>query len=186
MVRILGVSGSLRKGSYNAALLRAAVEAAPEGVELVLGTIRGVPLFDADEEALGLPPAVTALREAIRAADGLLIVSPEYNASIPGVMKNAVDWVSRVYPEDDSPLRGKSVAVIGASMGSFGTIQAQDAWRPVFKRVDAQMWAGGQIVVPRAQTVFDAEGRLTDQATAKRLTDFLRGFAGFVEKMKAD
>ncbi|MDD2868281.1 NADPH-dependent FMN reductase [Neomegalonema sp.] len=185
MVKILGVAGSLRKGSYNAALLRAAVGAAPEGVELVLGTIRGVPLFDADEEALGLPPAVTALREGIRAADGLLIVSPEYNASIPGVVKNAVDWVSRVYPGDPSPFAGKPVAVMGASMGNFGTIQAQDAWRPVFKRVEAQMWFGGQVTIPRAQTIFDAEGTLTDEATVRRLSDFLKGFAGFVGKMRA-
>lgn len=181
MTKILGFSGSLRKGSFNAALLRTAVELAPKGATLETGTIRGIPLFDEDEEkAQGVPPAVRKLKDALRAADGLLLVTPEYNNSLPGVLKNAIDWLSREYPGDPQPFKGKPVAVIGASPGNFGTILAQDAWLPVLRTLGTRPWFEGRLMVSRAGQAFDAEGVLTDEGSRKRLAQFLEGFAGFV------
>ncbi len=183
MVKILGLSGSLRKGSLNAALLRAAVETAPTGVELEQGTIRGVPLYDGDEEAAhGIPPAVAVLRAQIRAADGLLLVTPEYNNSLPGVLKNAVDWLSRDYPGDAGVFASKPVAVIGASPGNFGTILSQEAWLPVLRTLRTRPWFEGRLMVSRAHALFDAEGRLTDETTRQRLAEFVAGFADFAAR----
>ena len=182
MVRIVGISGSLRAGSFNAALLRAAVELAPEGCEIVAETIRGVPLYDADLEAAeGIPPAVTRLKEAVAAADGLLLVTPEYNNSIPGVFKNAIDWMSR--PADDIPkvFGGKPVAVIGASPGGFGTILSQNAWLPVLRTLRADPWFGGRLMVSRAGKAF-AEGRLESEEIRGQLAEFLAGFAGYLAR----
>jgi chromate reductase len=133
-VKILGISGSLRKASYNTALLRAAVGLMPEGVELEIGSIAGIPLYDGDLEASqGIPPAVQALKKRIEQTDGLLLVTPEYNNSIPGVFKNAIDWLSRP-PADIAKVFGeRPVGVIGASPGGFGTILAQNAWLPVLR-----------------------------------------------------
>lgn len=186
MTKILGLSGSLRKGSFNAALLRAAVELAPEGAAVETGTIRGIPLFDEDEEkANGVPAAVRALKDALRAADGLLLVTPEYNNSLPGVLKNAIDWLSREYPGDPQPFSSKPVAVIGASPGNFGTILAQEAWLPVLRTLGTRPWFEGRLMVSRAGQAFDAEGALTDEATRKRLAGFVAGFADFVAAQKA-
>src|SRR5690606_22731819 len=133
-LRLIGVSGSLRRGSYNTALLRAAAEMLPDEVDMTVGSIRGIPLYDADVEAdPGAPEAVTGLRDAIAQADGLLLVTPEYNNSIPGVFKNAIDWLSSPPKEADRAFLGKPVAIIGASSGGFGTILAQNAWLPVLR-----------------------------------------------------
>lgn len=177
MAKLIGISGSLREGSYNSALLRAAATMMPEGAELVLGTIKGIPLYDADVEAKdGIPAAVAVLKDAIAAADGLIIATPEYNNSMPGVLKNAIDWLSR--PPADIPrvFGGKRVALIGASPGGFGTILSQNAWLPVLRTLGTQPWFGGRLMVSRAQKVFDDKGAMTDAAIQEQLRNFLDGF----------
>ncbi|NYS23869.1 NAD(P)H-dependent oxidoreductase [Rhodobacteraceae bacterium 2376] len=173
---LLGLSGSLRRASLNAGLLRAAAELTPEGTRVQIGSIRDVPLYDGDlEKAQGLPPAVEELQAQLQAADGVLLVTPEYNNGIPGVFKNAIDWMSR-----GPGLRmwaGKPVALIGASPGGFGTIMAQDHWLPVLRTLKADFWAEGRLMVSRAGDLFDAEGNLTDSASRDRLATFMEGFA---------
>ena len=180
MSRILGVSGSLRKGSFNTALLRAAQHLMPRGVELVEGSIVGVPLYDGDEEAAsGLPPAVEALKEQIAGADGLLLFTPEYNNSIPGVFKNAIDWLSRPANDIGRIFGGKPVAVLGASPGGFGTILAQDAWLSVLRTLGTRPWYEGRLMVARAGNVFDDHGNMMDDQMRERLKRFLAGFSNF-------
>lgn len=181
MTRIVGLSGSLRQGSYNSALLRTAGELMPAGSELVIRSIRGIPLYDGDVEATeGIPEPVTALKDEIAAADGLLLVTPEYNNSIPGVFKNAIDWMTR--PPADIPrvFGGKRVALIGASPGGFGTILSQNAWLPVLRTLGAELWTGGRLMVSRAHTIFDEQGAMTDPKLREQLRAFLEGFAAFV------
>jgi len=185
MTKITGFSGSLRKGSFNAALLRAAASSMPNGSSLTVGTIRGIPLYDGDEEeASGIPPAVDALKDVIVAADGLLIVTPEYNNSIPGVAKNAIDWLSRP-PKDIARVFGnRPVAIMGASPGGFGTILSQNAWLPVLSTLGAVHWTGGRLLMSRAHTLIDANGNLTDEAMKAQVTKFMAGFVDFVKSTK--
>lgn len=180
MPQILGLSGSLRRASFNTALLRSAVSLAPAGSEIEARTLHGVPLYDGDLEAEeGVPAAVAALKAALGACDGLLLVTPEYNNGIPGVFKNAIDWMSRP-PGGTDLFKGKPVAVIGASPGNFGTILAQNHWLPVLRTLGTRPWFEGRLMVSRAPAMFDAEGNLTDEATRSRLANFLAGFADFV------
>ncbi|QYX57151.1 NAD(P)H-dependent oxidoreductase [Roseovarius sp. SCSIO 43702] len=180
MIRILGISGSLRRASFNTALLRTAVDLMPEGSTLTEGSIAGIPLYDADEEeASGVPPAVETLKEQIAGADGLLLFTPEYNNSLPGVFKNAIDWTTRPAGDIARVYGGKPVAVLGASPGGFGTILAQDAWLGVLRTLGTRPWFEGRLMVSRAGGVFDDTGRMTDDAMRGRLADFLAGFAGF-------
>lgn len=183
MTSIVGIAGSLRAGSLNAALLRAAAQLMPADSRLDIASIRGIPLYDGDIEARdGIPPSVAALKDRIAAGAGLLLATPEYNNSIPGVFKNAIDWLSR--PASDIPqvFGGRPVAVIGASPGGFGTILAQDAWLPVLRTLGTQPWFGRRLMVSRAQAVFDASGALVDKAVADQLRQFLNGFVSFVEQ----
>ncbi len=179
MTRILAMSGSLRKASYNTGLLRAAEAVAPAGVTLDARTLHGVPLYDGDLEAAeGVPPAVAALKEALAAADGLLLITPEYNNGMPGVFKNAIDWMSRP-PGGTDLFKAKPVAVIGASPGGFGTILSQNAWLPVLRTLGTTPWFEGRLMVSRAGSLFDREGNLTDEETRTRLAGFIAGFAAF-------
>ena len=176
MPKILGLSGSLRKGSYNAGLLRAARDLAPEGTEIELGSILDVPLYNADEEAAhGLPASVQKLQAQLQAADGLLLVTPEYNNGIPGVFKNAIDWMSR--GPGLAYFVGKPVALLGASPGGFGTVLAQNDWLPVLRTLKAVLWAEGRMLVSRASGLFDENGALTDDRTRAALRDFIAGYS---------
>ena len=185
MLTLIGLSGSLRQGSFNSSLLRAAVELVPEGVELRIATIQGIPLYDADVEAAdGIPAPVAALKDAIAAADGLLLATPEYNNSLPGVTKNAVDWLSRPASDIRRVFGAKPVGLIGASPGALGTVLSQNAWLPVFRTLGAALWSEGRLLVPRAQGVFDADGNLTDPKVRDALRGFLEGYAKFVESSR--
>jgi len=183
MTRILGISGSLRAGSYNTALLRAAQALTVDGVDIDVATLHGIPLYDGDlEQREGLPTAVTALKERIAASDGVLLVTPEYNNGIPGVFKNAIDWLSRP-PNDSARIFGdRAFAVIGASPGGFGTILAQAAWLPVLRTLSVRHWNGGRLMVARASKVFDEQGAIQDEALREQLRKFVAGFAAFATR----
>lgn len=176
MTRIVGLSGSLRRHSFNSGLLRAAAEAMPEGAVLEIGSIAEIPLYDGDIEAEGIPTPVAALKDKVAAADGLLLVSPEYNNSIPGVFKNAIDWLSRPSSDIARIFRGKPVALIGASPGNFGTILSQAAWLPVLRTLGAEHWAEGRLMVSRAGDMFDGEGNLVGDEVREKLAKYLAGF----------
>lgn len=185
MTTVAGISGSLRRTSFNSSLLRAAVRLMPPGSTLVVGSIEGIPLYNGDDEtATGIPASVASLKEKLIAADALLLVAPEYNNSVPGVAKNAIDWLSRPPGDSKRVFGGKPVAITGASPGNFGTLLGQSAWLPVFKTLGSNVWSGGRLVVPKAASVFDAEGELTDAAIREHLQKFLAGFVAFVESMK--
>jgi NAD(P)H-dependent FMN reductase len=182
-ITLVALSGSLRQASFNTALLRAASSLCPEGVTLDLRTLHGIPLYDGDVETQGVPGAVTVLAQAIQAADGLLICTPEYNNSIPGVLKNGLDWVSRG-AEGKKTFSNKPTALMGATPGGFGTIQSQDAMLSVLRAFAVNFWFGGRLLVSKAHTLFDAGGALQDEALKAQLRDFLAGFAAHVEKSK--
>jgi NAD(P)H-dependent FMN reductase len=182
MAKLVGISGSLRQKSFNTALLKAASELAPEGSEIAIHTIRGIPLYDGDVEAAeGIPQVVSALKDAIAASDGLLLVTPEYNNSIPGVFKNAIDWLSRPDSDIARVFGGKPVALMGASPGGFGTTLSQNAWLPVLRTLGAQLWTGRRMLVSRAHTLVDANGALADAKTRDQVRAYLQGFVAFVE-----
>jgi NAD(P)H-dependent FMN reductase len=181
MIRIVGLSGSLRKGSYNTALLNAAAGMMPGDAEIDVRSIRGIPLYDGDVEAAeGIPAPVATLKDAVAAAAGLLLVTPEYNNSIPGVFKNAIDWLSRPPADIKRVFGGKAVALIGASPGAFGTILSQNAWLPVLRTLGAELWTGQRLMVSRAGSVFDAQGNLADPKIAEQLRSYVQGFCAYV------
>ena len=185
MVTVIGISGSLRRGSYNSAVLRSAASMMPAGSELRIESIAEIPLYNGDDEAAtGVPAAAARLKEAIAAADGLLLVTPEYNNSLPGVTKNAIDWLTR--PASDVPrvFRGKPVAIAGASPGGFGTILSQNAWLPVFRTLGADLWSAGRLLVSRAGSVVDANGEVSDTATRENIGKFVKGFVEYVQSRK--
>jgi len=166
-MRVLGISGSLRRDSYNSGLLRAAGEALPPGAELeVFDGLKAIPPYDADDDLDFAPQPVQRLREAIANADAVLIATPEYNASLPGVLKNALDWASR--PHATNPLRGKPAAVVGASTGMFGAVWAQAEGRKVLATIGARV-LDTELPVAEADERFDAECRLTDPEVEERL-----------------
>jgi len=181
MTHIVGISGSLRKGSYNTALLRAAQDAAGDSTELHVASIRAIPLYDGDIEATsGIPEAVKELKDRLAASDGLLLVTPEYNNSIPGAFKNAIDWLTR--PPADIPrvFGNRPVALMGATPGRGGTLLAQAAWLPVLRALGTRPWFGGRVVVSDASRAFDEAGQLVDDRVRSQLRSFMAGFAQFI------
>ena len=183
MTKLIGLSGSLRQRSFNSSLLRAAVELMPQGAEMAVGSIRDIPLYDGDlEDAQGVPGPAQVLKDAIAAADGLLLATPEYNNSIPGVFKNAIDWLSRPPADIARVFGGKPVAMIGASPGGFGTILSQEAWLPVLRTLGTRPWFGGRLFVSRAGSVFDEGGRIVNDATKAQLRQFIDGFVTFTKQ----
>lgn len=181
MAHIIGIAGSLRRGSFNASLLRAAQQALPAGSQLDIAPIKDIPLYDGDVEAQGIPAAVAALKASIISADGLLLVSPEYNNSMPGVLKNTIDWLSRPPSDSGKVFGNRPVALMGATPGGFGTVLSQAAWLPVLRTLGTRPWFGGRINIAHADKVFDANGQLLDAALRQQLQTFMQGFCEFVD-----
>lgn len=169
-VRILGISGSLRKASFNTALLHAAQELAPPDLQLDIADISQIPLYNTDVQAQGFPEVVQKLGEQIRAADGLLFATPEYNYSLSGVMKNTIDWISRL---KDQPFAGKTAAICGASVSLLGTARAQYHLRQIGVYVDLRFLNKPEVMVGTAHERFDAEGKLTHEPTRKFVGDLM-------------
>ncbi len=179
-IRILGFAGSLRKESYNRSLLAAARALAPAGMNIEIFDLAEVPLYNGDVEAAEDPAGVKRFKEAIRAADGVLMVTPEYNHGVPGVMKNAIDWASR--PPQTAALSGKPVAIMGASPGLTGTARGQSQLRQAFEFTNSYAMPQPEFLLSKASEKFDSDGQLTDEATRQFLEKFLIAFAAWVQR----
>jgi chromate reductase len=184
VLSILGIAGSLRRDSYNRALLRAAAGLAPDGMRIEIFDLAEVPLYNGDVEARGDPEAVASLKQAVAAADGVLMATPEYNHGVPAVMKNAVDWASR--PPRSAPLGGKPVGIIGASPGVTGSARGQSQLRQAFEFTNSYCMPQPELLVFKAHEKFDSEGRLTDAATVEHLARYLTAFAAWVRRFVPD
>ncbi len=182
---VCGIAGSLRTGSLNRALLRAARELAPAGMEIrIFDGMADIPLYNQDVEAIGDPEPVQALKRAIGEADALLVVTPEYNHGVPGVLKNAIDWASR--PAGGSVLARKPAAILGASPGVTGTARAQSQLRQAFVFTNTPVVPQPEILVYRAHEKFDADGRLTDEKTREFVGKLLRELADWTRRLSRD
>ena len=180
-VRVLGFAGSLRTGSYNRAALRAAAGVLPGGVTMEIFDLAPIPLYNEDVRAAGFPAPVQSFRDRIQAADALLVVTPEYNYSVPGVLKNAIDWASR---PPEQPFAGKPVAVMGASGGGFGTVRAQMHLRHSFVFLDMVPLNRPEVMISSAQNKFDAGGNLTDDAVRARIGELLEALAALTRRLR--
>jgi len=169
-LQVLGIVGSLRRDSYNRRALEAAQDLMPEGSTLQLMDLHGIPLFDQDEEK-SLPPAVVECKRRIREADAILFVAPEYNYSVPGVLKNAIDWASRPYGEN--AWLGKPAAIMGASTGNLGTARMQYHLRQILVAFDMAVVSQPEVMITRAPERFDQDGKLTDESTRKHIEKLL-------------
>ena len=177
---ILGIPGSLRRHSYNRGLLEVAREVAPDGMTVEIGELTDIPLYNADVEAEGYPPGVVAFRARIAAAHALLIATPEYNYSVPGVLKNAIDWASR---PPESPLRRKPIALMGASAGVMGTVRAQLSLRQSFLNTESYVLLKPEIYVANARDRFDPTGRLTDDGVRERIIMLLGALRDWIHSV---
>jgi chromate reductase, NAD(P)H dehydrogenase (quinone) len=185
MTTLIGIAGSLRQASFNRRLLLAAAEVAPAGVTLDVRGLEGIPVYDGDlESAEGIPEPVLVLKERIASADGLLLASPEYNGSLPGPLKNAIDWLSRPSKDIGRVFGGRPVALLGATPGRGGTRLAQQAWLPVFRVLGVRPYFGKSLYVAGAGDLFDGQGALTDATTRRLLTELVEGFVEFVRASK--
>jgi chromate reductase len=183
-VSILAFAGSLRRKSLNRGLIRAAIEMAPANVTTTAIELNDLPFYDADHDGPASPPAVTAFRRAIVAADALLIATPEYNYSISGVLKNAIDWASRKPNQDEAPaLQGKPAAIMGAG-GRFGTVRAQAHLRYILLHNDVKLVNKPEIMIARAWEHFDADGNLTDDATRGQVAELVTALAAWTRLLR--
>jgi chromate reductase len=180
-LKILGICGSLRAGSYNMAALHAAQELAPAGMTIDIFDISTIPLYNEDVKAKGFPPVVADLRARIKAADGLLLATPEYNYSTSGVLKNTIDWASR---PPEQPFDGKPIALMGASGGALGTARAQYHLRQMFVFLNAHILNRPEVFIGAAPTKFDAEGKLTDQPTRDFVSAMLTSYKAWIAKLR--
>jgi chromate reductase len=180
-VTALGISGSLRKGSFNTAALRAALELVPDGLTLDIAAIGEIPLYNEDVRQAGFPPVVQRLRERVLAAEALLFVTPEYNFSVPGVLKNAIDWVSR---PPDQPFNGKPVAMMGASAGNSGTMRAQYHLRQSCVFLNMLPVNKPEVFIAQAAGKFDPAGRLTDQPTRDFIAQLLVALRDWTRRLR--
>jgi len=181
-IKVLGISGSLRAGSYNTAALRAAQELAPDGMTLETFNLGAIPIYNDDVRAIGFPPSVQELRDAITGADALLFATPEYNYSIPGVLKNAIDWASR---PPNQPFEGKPAAIMGTSPGKIGTARAQYHLRQMCVFLDVHLINKPEVMIGGAAEAFDAEGRLADETSRGFIRDLLAALAAWTRCLKA-
>jgi chromate reductase len=172
----------LRKGSYNRAALRAAQQLAPDTAQIDIFELHGIPVFNQDEEG-HLPPKVAALKDAVRAADAILIVTPEYNYSVPGMLKNAIDWASRPYGQ--SAWEGKPVAVMGAAAGPLGSARAQYHLRQTFVFLNMYPVNRPEVMISSAQEKFDEQGNLTNEASRKLIRQLLENLVAWTHRLKA-
>lgn len=182
--KVTGIAGSLRKASYNRALMRAAVEAAKPRLDIQVFDLMDVPLYNQDVEDAGMPDSVAALKRAVEEADAVLFASPEYNQSIPGVLKNAVDWLSR--PPKPQSLDNKPVAIMGATPGMWGTRAAQYHLRQALVGVNAVTMPQPLMLVRAAGSVFDEDQNLVDEKTAEFLKKFLAAFGDWIERVRQE
>jgi chromate reductase len=180
-IRVLGLCGSLRKGSYNRMALAAAEELMPDGMTMTTHELGGLPLYNNDVEKQGFPAPVKALRDAVAAADAILFATPEYNHSVTGVLKNAIDWVSR---PPDQPFNGKPCAMFGASPGLMGSVRSQMHLRHICVFVNLQAVNRPEVMIAQADKKFDAEGKLTDETARKLLRELMVGLADLTRKLK--
>ncbi|MDQ3227281.1 MAG: NAD(P)H-dependent oxidoreductase [Chloroflexota bacterium] len=180
MYRVAGIVGSLRAGSYNRALFRAAVSAVPSRLQIVEAPILDVPLFNQDVEDAGDPEAVAGLRQAISGADGVLIFCPEYNAGIPGVLKNALDWASRMH-NGQRVLWDKPVGIMGASDGRFGTTRSQMAMRSLLPQLGMRLMPTPAVMIAQVEELVDDDGNLSDEKTRERIREHLEAFHHWID-----
>jgi len=174
-LQLLGICGSLRRGSYNRMLLRTVIEMLPSEIAVETAEIGDIPLYNADLDTVDPPAPVRRLRAQIASADGLLIASPEYNYSVPGGLKNAIDWASR--PANNSVLNRKPIAIMGTAGGRFGSVRAQLTWRQVFLFTESYVMLKPELIVPNAAQVFDDNGILED----KSLREFIQTYVDAVD-----
>ncbi len=186
-MQIVALSGSLRRGSYNTALAYALREQAPSECTVTVATPAGIPLYDGDVEAeSGIPEPVEALKSRVAAAHGLVLVTPEYNQGVPGVLKNTIDWLTR--PPDDigRVFRGKPVALCGTTLGSAGTRSAQYAWLPTLRTLGSRLYGEHTLMLSKAGDRFDANGSLVDADTRQRVEQLIVGFSAFARQQASE
>jgi len=180
-LNVLGIAGSLREGSYNRAVLRAAARLAPEEMRIESFDLASIPLYNEDVREAGFPEPVADFRSRIAGADALLIVTPEYNYSIPGVLKNAIDWASR---PPDQPFTGKPIALLGASPGRLGTARAQYHLRQCFVFLDGLVMNRPEVMIGGVGELVDGRGELTDEGTAGRVRELLEALVAWTRRLK--
>jgi chromate reductase len=183
-IHVLGIAGSLRAGSLNTAALRAAAELLPEGMTLEIYDLSAIPMYNADVDANGTPDAVQDIKNRIAAADALLIATPEYNYSIPGVLKNALDWASR--PAGRSPLNSKPLAIMGVAAGRFGTVRAQMNLRQVAYAMNMLLLNRPEVMIAQAADKFDAQGRLIDETSRQQIAELLAALAEWTGRLQGE
>jgi chromate reductase len=182
-IKVLGFAGSLRKGSYNKALLRTALEELPEDIELEVFDLEGIPPYDQDRDN-DMPARVTEFKRKIKAADAILIATPEYNYSVPGVLKNAIDWASR--PPGDNSWDDKPVAIMSASIGMIAGARAQYHLRQTFVYINMHPVNRPEVMVPFVADKVDANGRVTDGKTRQKVKELLESLAAWTRRLKAE